>query len=225
MSAIPSITVQNLFGGLSGLLSLMSVVPYLRDVSRGVTLPQRMSWFVFAMLSTSASVAQAAAGAISGALLTGGSAIGFSAVFVASIKRGVGGASRWDFVALGISIAGLVLWHLSNRPMVAVAAIGVAELAAVALTVAKSLEAPGSETLSTWVIDGVAGVVAIIAVGTIDATHLLYPVHHVVLNGSVVAAILIGRRFKQRYLSLNNEHIDVGRWVATPQPTASTPVA
>jgi hypothetical protein len=219
------VTVQHLFGGLSGFLSLICVFPYLRDVSRGVTVPQRMSWFVFAMLSTSATVAQAAAGADSGVLLTGGAAIGFSAVFVASIKRGVGGASRWDFVALGISIAGLVLWHLSDRPMVAVAAIGVAELAAVALTVAKSLEAPGSETLSTWVIDGVAGVMAIIAVGRVDAAHLLYPVHHVVLNGAVVAAILTGHKLKQRSPSLNNENLGIGGLAATPQATANTPVS
>jgi hypothetical protein len=224
VSAIPSSTFHDLFGGLSGALTLLCVFPYLRDVSRGVTVPQRMSWFIFAMLSISATVAQAAAGADSGVLLAGGAAIGFSAVFVTSIKRGVGGASRWDFVALGIGLAGLVLWHLSNRPMVAIAAIGAAEVAAVALTVAKSLKAPGSETLSTWVVDAVAGVMATIGVGTVDAAHLLYPVHHVILNGAVVAAIFAGRKFEQRLPSLNNENIGIGRLAASQRAKADTTV-
>jgi hypothetical protein len=219
------VTIQNLFGGLSGFLTLVCVIPYLRDVLRGATIPQRMSWFIFAMLATGAAVAQAAAGADSGVFLAGGAAIGFSAVFVASIKHGVGGASTWDFVALGIGIAGLVLWHFSDRPMAAVGAIMVAELAAVALTVAKLLRAPGSETLSTWAIDSVAGMVSILAVGKIDATHLLYPAHHVVLNGTVVAAIVTGHRWKQRSPSLNNDNLGVGGLVAIPPTTANTPVS
>jgi hypothetical protein len=216
------VTVQHLFGGLSGFLTLICVIPYLRDVLRGVTVPQRMSWFIFAMLSMSAAIAQAAAGADSGVLLAGGAAIGFSAVFAASIKHGVGGASRWDFLALGIGIAGLVLWHFSNRPLAAVGAIMVAELAAVALTVAKLLKVPDSETLSTWMIDCVAGMMAISAVGKIDATHLLYPVHHVVLNGAVVAAIVTGNRLKQRSPLLDNENVSNGDLVAT---SPGTPVS
>lgn len=218
-------TVQHLFGGLSGFLTLICVIPYLRDVSRGATVPQRMSWFIFALLATGAAVAQAAAGADSGVLLAGGAAIGFFAVFAASIKHGVGGASRWDFMALGIGVAGLALWHFSDRPMAAVGAIMVAELAAVALTVEKLLKAPGSETLSTWVIDSVAGMMAIIAVGKIDATHLLYPFHHVALNSAVVAAIVTGHKLKQRPPSLINENVSNGVLVVTPPATSGTPVS
>jgi hypothetical protein len=217
-------TVQNLFGGLSGFLTLVCVIPYLRDVLRGATIPQRMSWFIFAMLATGAAVAQAAAGADSGVFLAGGAAIGFSAVFVASIKHGVGGASRWDFGVLGIGIAGLMLWLFSDQPMVAVAAIMVAELAAVALTVAKLLKAPGTETLSTWAIDCVAGLIAIIAVGKIDATHLLYPTHHVFLNGTVVAVIVAGHKVKRRSPLLNNENRGSARLVAT-HATAKGPIS
>ncbi len=218
-------TVQHLFGGFAGFLTLICVVPYFRDVRRGVTIPQRMSWFIFAMLSTGATVAQAAAGADSGVLLAGGAAIGFSAVFAASIKRGVGGASRWDFVALGIGIAGLALWHFSNQPMVAVAAIMVAELAAVALTVAKLLKAPGTETLSTWAIDCVAGMMAIIAVGKVDATHLLYPAHHVVLNGAVVTAILTGHKLKQRSPLLKKDNGGSARLAVATHATANGPIS
>jgi hypothetical protein len=182
-----------------------------------------MSWFIFAMLSTGATVAQAAAGADSGVLLAGGAAIAFSAVFAASIKHGVGGASRWDFGALGIGIAGLMLWLFSDQPVVAVAAIMIAELAAVALTVAKLLKTPGTETLSTWAVDCIAGMIAIIAVGEVDATHLLYPAHHVVLNGAVVAAILTGHKMKKRSPLLNNENYGSAKLVAT-HATANGPI-
>ena len=80
------------------------------------------------------------------------------------------------------------------RPLLAVLGVVIAELGAVGLTVRKSLADPGSETRSTWIIDGLAGLLSIVAVDHMTATTLLYPVHHTVANGAVAAAIAIGRR-------------------------------
>jgi hypothetical protein len=185
---------------LSAFVTAACVVPYLRDIRRGTTRPHRTSWFVFATLALVAAVSQALADAGPGTWLAAGSAVGFGAVFIASIRRGVGGSSVADHVARAVAAAGAVASVVTARPMLAVGGVVVAEIGAAALTVRKTLRDPGSETRSTWTADAVAGMLAIGAVDQLTAASLLYPIHHVVANVAVVAAIVIGHR---RSLSLD----------------------
>ena len=179
---------------IAAAMTCACVVPYLRDIRRGTTRPQRASWLVFAALAAVAAVSQALTGNDAGTWLASGSALGFGAVFVASIRRGVGGFAAADRVALAVAVAGTVVSVVMARPLLAVIGVVIAELGAVGLTVRKSLADPGSETRSTWIIDGLAGLLSIVALDHMTTTTLLYPVHHTVANGTVAAAIAIGRR-------------------------------
>jgi hypothetical protein len=179
---------------LSGLLTATCVIPYLRDIYCGTTRPQRVSWFVFATLSIVAAVGQFADGAQAGAWLASGSALGFTLVFVASIRRGVGGTSARDIFSLSVGLVGVVASIAIERPIVAVVAVIVAEIAAVSLTVRKARLDPGTETPATWMIDAMAGAVAILAVTEMSVTELLYPAYHCAVNLWVLAAIAAGRR-------------------------------
>ncbi len=128
---------------VSAVLTAVCVVPYLRDVHRGTTRPQRASWFVFAAVSVVASVSQLAAGGGAGAWLAAGSAVGFSAVFVVSIRHGVGGWSPVDRVVLLIAIAGVAASVVSSRALVAVVAVVAAEAVAIALDRPQGGQRPG----------------------------------------------------------------------------------
>ena len=180
-------------GVVSALLTALCVVPYLRDIARGSTRPQRTSWFVFAALSIVATVSQLINGNLAGAWLAAGAACGFSVVFVVSIHCGEGGWGGADRVSLAVASVGVVVSVMVREPTVAVAAVIAAELSAVSMTVRKARSDPGSETLATWVLDGVAGVIAIGAVTSPSLAALLYPVHHTCVNGWVVATIVRAR--------------------------------
>lgn len=179
---------------LSAALTAVCVVPYLRDVRRGTTRPHRASWLVFALLSLVAAASQTLDGAGPGAWLAAGSALGFTLVFIASVRHGVGGFATSDRVALGIAAVGTGISVATAEPLIAVASVVAAELAAVALTARKAFVDPASETLSTWLLDCLAGAVAIVAVERLSTADLLYPLHHTVANAAVVVAILAGRR-------------------------------
>jgi hypothetical protein len=183
---------------ISGVLTAICVIPYLRDVYRGSTRPQRVSWFVFATLSIVVAVSQFAEGAHAGAWLASGSALGFTLVFLASLQHGVGGTSLRDVVSLSVALAGTAVSILIERPIVAVFAVIAAELAAISLTARKALREPASETASTWLIDGLAGVFAVFAVTEWSVTELLYPVHHVIVNAWVLGAIALGTATENR---------------------------
>ena len=93
-----------------------------------------------------------------------------------------------------MTIVGVVLGLIAETPLVVGGPVVIAELAAVSLTVHKSLRDPRSETRSTWFIDCLAGVVAIAAVPDLSLAALLYPVHHTLANAAVLVAIAVGRR-------------------------------
>ena len=185
-------------GYVSAALTALCVVPYLVDIYRGTTRPQRISWFVFATLSIVAAVSQFLEGADAGAWLATGSAAGFTLVFLASLRHGVGGSSPRDIFSLAVALVGVVASILVARPIVAVLAVIAAELAAISLTVRKAVRDPASETPSTWCIDALAGVVAVLAVTHASAAELLYPLHHVLVNAWVLGAIAMGRATRNR---------------------------
>ncbi len=179
---------------LAGALTMVCVVPYLLDTLRGTTKPQRTSWFVFTAMAAIASVSQFADGATAGAWLTAGAAIGFAAVFVVSLPRGEGGFHAADVSVLAVAATGLVLWGTTGDPLAALLAIVAAEVAAIALTAAKAYRAPTSETPASWLLDAAAGALTLLAVSHWTFRDVLYPVHHLVVNVSVLVAIYLGRR-------------------------------
>lgn len=175
-------------------LTALSVVPYTVAIRRGTLRPQRTSWFVFAVLSTVATATQFASGGGSGAWLSLGSAIGFAAVAALAVRAGVGGRAPGDVVTIGLTAASVTVWLATGRPLLGTAAVVVAELAAIVLTVRKEVAMPGSERPETWAIDAAAGVLALAAVPAMTTGHVLYPLHHTLANGWVVATVAHSRR-------------------------------
>lgn len=178
----------------SATLTALSVVPYTVAIRRGTLRPQRTSWFVFAVLSAVAAASQFAAGAGSGAWLSLGSAIGFGTVFALTVRAGVGGRSPSDLFTLGLTATSVVVWLTTGRPLFGIVAVVIAEIAAVVLTVRKEHTLPGTERPESWAIDAVAGVLALAAVPAVTFAQVLYPLHHTIVNGWVVATVARSRR-------------------------------
>jgi hypothetical protein len=99
-----------------------------------------------------------------------------------------------------VAAAGTAAWLLSARPLLGLLGVVVAEGAAISLTARKALADPDSETLATWIVDGIAGLIAIGATANASLLTLLYPIHHAVANGLIVAAIAVGRNRRTTFL-------------------------
>lgn len=182
---------------IAGLMTASCAVPYVRAIRRGDARPQRTSWFIFAVLTTVAAVAQLVDGASAGAFLAVGAAISFTTIFALSVRHGEGGSGVPDAFAMVLLVVGLVGWWATDDPFVAVVAVILGELPAVVLTVMKTWKQPSSEAFATWVIDGAAGV---IAAATVWAWHveLVYPVWHIISNATVVVTVLLGNHHLRR---------------------------
>ena len=191
------------FGVASAVLGLAAYVPYIRDILRGTTHPQRASWLIWAALSSIAFGAQVHEGASASLWFAGSQVLGSGIVFVLSIFCGRGEfLSRPDERALWVAVVGIVIWYFTETAFYALALTITISLLGGMLTVSKAYQRPDSETLSKWGTALVASSLALVSVGTVDWVLLAYPMYLFALNGMIVCAILFGRSNESRYAAL-----------------------
>jgi len=182
-----------LFGYLTAVTFLIGFVPYVRDILRGKTKPERMTWFVWSVMGIISFSSILANDGGWGLILPGTDTLAVIIVFILSIKRGVGGLLRRDIIALVVSGLGLAAWAATDEPVVALLVnIGI-DLAGAYLTVIKTYLSPHSELLFAWLMGTLSGVLSLFAVSW-TPDQLIYPVSFLLVDVSIVAAILLGRR-------------------------------
>ena len=183
-----------IFGYISAVLSLLMVVPYVRDILYGGTRPERASWLIWTVLTSIAFFSQLAKGATDSLWLSAGQTLAVLIVLLLSTKYGVGGLTKWDIRALMAAGVGLVIWYFTNEAAYALFVIIIIDSIGTLLTVVKSYKEPETETISTFVMSGTSGVFGALAVGSLDFILLAYPFYIIVANYAIAGAILLGRR-------------------------------
>ena len=180
-------------GLAAGAVGVADTVPYIRDILRGTTRPHRGTWLIWGSLAIVVSLSQWADGASWSLVMSGTQAVLISCIFVLSIRRGEGGLSAPELFMIGVAGAGVAVWIAADEPLVATGCVVAADLIGTALMVPKTYRDPQSETLLTFALASVAGVLAAASVGAIDATLLLYPLYFCLANGAL-ALLIAGRR-------------------------------
>lgn len=186
--------MQQLFGYISAVLSIAMIFPYIRDIFRLQTRPERGSWFIWTILGFIAFFSQLSKGATDSLWLTGGQTAAVLIIFLLSLKYGYGGLGKRDFRALIGAIVGLILWYLTSEATYALLFVILVDSIGTVLTLLKAYKDPESETLSTWIMSGTSGVFGMLAVGNLNLILLAYPFYLVLANYVIVVAILLGRK-------------------------------
>ncbi len=187
-----------LAGYLSGIAILLSFLPYIRDIFRDKTKPERASWLIWTILGSISFFSQFAKGATWSLILPGVQAVGDALIFLLALKYGLGGLQKRDIVGLTGAAIGLVLWVLTGEAAVALFIVIFIDAIGSALTVIKTYEHPSTETVSSWVLTFLGGLFACIAVGRLDFILLAFPLYICLAGASVLVAIWLG--FKRRRL-------------------------
>lgn len=180
-------------GVLAGVVSVVDGLPYIRDTWAGITRPHRGTWLIWSVLAIVAFSAQAAQGGAWSLVLVATQALFTTTICVLSLRRGEGGMSRGDASMLVLAGAGVVGWGISSKPLVATACVVFADSLGVAMMLPKTWRDPHSETLMTFALAGVAGVLGAAAVGRADVDLLLYPAYFAMANATI-AVVIWGRR-------------------------------
>jgi hypothetical protein len=182
------------FGFLSGILPMIGVVPYDRDIFRRKTRPHRGSFLIWSILGGVAFFTQFAKGATWSLFLPGADTIATLSIFILSIRYGTGGLNKRDVGGLVLAALGLVLWFVTKQPLVALLLVIGIDAVGTVLTAIKTWEDPHSETFLSWLLASLGGLFAVFAVGKLSFVLLVYPTYIFTANGSINIVMLLRRK-------------------------------
>ncbi|HVU79979.1 MAG TPA: hypothetical protein VHD37_01295, partial [Candidatus Paceibacterota bacterium] len=180
---------------ITGVLTLSAVVPYVRDMLRGTTRPNLVTWGLWLIIQAIFIAAQFSAGASLSVLLPLAEMLTVGLVFALGLfGYGYRKYRGLDVVCLGIAVAAIVLWQISSDPLAAMWLALAADLVAGVPTLAKAYLDPKSETPSAYFLVFISAMFGGLSSAVIDMPNLMWPVYICAFNGSVLALILLGRK-------------------------------
>lgn len=182
------------FGYISAFFAALGFIPYFRDIFNGKTKPQRVTFFIYSILGSIAFFSQQVKGATNSLWLPGIMTALVFFTFLLSLKHGVGGFAKKDFIVLLIAALGLGVWYFTNEAAIALYIVIIIDAAGTYLTIEKAYKYPATETLSSWALRSLAAFFAFLAVGTLNIILISYPLYIFLIDAAVVAAILLGKR-------------------------------
>ncbi len=178
---------------LSSLLMTVGTIPYVLDIFRGKTSPQRASWGIWSTLAVISFFSQLSAGAAESLWFIGAQVVGVGLVFILSFKFGTGGFSKLDSTCLGGAALGLVLWFFTGDPMIALYLVILVDFFGNIPTIKKGFEEPQSETIACFALSGLSGLAGALSVEGFAWHLVLYPLYILLANTTIVSSILLGR--------------------------------
>ena len=189
--------MAELFAILSGVILIAGAPPYLIDILKGKTRPERATWFIWSVLGTIAFFSQLSLHGNWSLVFVGLDGLGSIIVFLLALKYGVGGWTRLDKVALAIAATGLGISFIARSPTIALSGVVLADMSGLALTVRKTFQDPSSETTITWFFIGTSALLGTLSVGKLQFNLLLYPVYLMLGNYLVLVAKYSGLAFRK----------------------------
>lgn len=183
-----------IIGILALIIQLVANFPYIWGIVRGGIRPNRVSFFIFALLAIIAYISQAASGATFSNLVTLGLAFNCSLIFLLSLWRGQGGLNRFDLTCLLFAVMGVIGWKLSNIPVVATISVVIADAMGLIPTIKKTYFAPDTEGALAW---GMVTVAALFSLSTAIGQNWsiwLFPLYSVLGNGTETILIIYRRQ-------------------------------
>lgn len=181
-------------GLLGGVVELVGLAPYLRDIISGQTRPSRASWTIWSVLSFIALAGQWAAGASASLWFTVVQALACVTILMFALRNKQDHFSWLDVACLIVAALALVGWYVSHNPLVALILIVLVDIMGLVPTLHKSYIDPDSETLSAWIMSAIGGGLAAVAVGSLNFTLILYPGYIFIANMLTCAVIISSRR-------------------------------
>jgi hypothetical protein len=180
-------------GIASGVVMIIGIVPYVRDIFHGTTKPERATWWVWTLLNVLSLSAQIGAHAGWSLLMTIAQGLVTLLVAMLSIWRGYGRFHRRDLIALLVACLGAGLWWLLKSPLAALIIVVLVDVNGFWLTISKTWKAPQTETLSSWALSALSGLLGMLAVGSLNFTQFLYPLY-ITLGNLLLVTIIVWRR-------------------------------
>ncbi|HTJ73335.1 MAG TPA: hypothetical protein VL481_01960 [Verrucomicrobiae bacterium] len=184
-----------MLGVIAGVVGAIGYAPYIRDILKGTTKPDRASWLIWLLEYAALFCAQLSVGTAGSLWLIGLQLLAVIAINILSYRYGTGGFTKENSLVLLSVCAVLTAWYFIRSADLTIILLIAVEASGVILTMRKVYKQPGSETLIMWALIALAGMIGVIAIGK-NASLILYayPVALIVMGLGVMGASWLGSK-------------------------------
>ena len=189
-------TIYGLFGITAGILELAAASIYIVSILAGKTKPDRVTWWVLALVSGMITASYFASGARETIWLPAAYTLAFTVFGILSLYYGEGPAalSALDRFALVGALMSAVVWWLMRSPVPALFMNICTEFIGLVPTIAKSYRRPWTESRSSWILATIASLLNVFAITEWSYVIAAYPLYIFSTNLVIVAFILNRKR-------------------------------
>ncbi|MCR4329179.1 MAG: hypothetical protein NUV65_01380 [Candidatus Roizmanbacteria bacterium] len=182
--------MQHIFILISSTIALISPIVYSIAIFKGKAKPHRTTRLVLLIitsLTTASLFAQHNTVAIYlAAVLT----LQSIAIFILSIKYGMGGWGKTDVLCLLLALLGILLWKITDNPRIALYfAIG-ADFTGVIPTILKTYRLPHTEVWTYYMLGIFAALFSLMAIKVWVVDQYAYPVYIMLINLIIVLLVI-----------------------------------
>lgn len=185
-------------GLLAGIIKIAAYVPYVWSTVNGATRPNRASWWIWAVLGAVSYASWRRSGEEAGWWIPAIMVAGPFFIGLLSLRYGAGGVSRLDRRVLAGTILAMALWGVTGDAALALFFNIMVDALAAVPTIHKAWQKPESESLPAWLLSFTAFGLNLLAIEKWTPFSAAYPLYLCVLAGSIITAILLGRRRRSK---------------------------
>lgn len=189
-------TTAETIGIISGIFLITGYIPYIYEVIKKTTIPNRASWLIWTISTVTILFGLEETGTSEAIWVPVADAIGCSLIFLMAIFVGTGGWSKTDRFSFAISVISIALWWYTGNPLVGLFTNLLIYISGYIPTIAKSIRDPYHESLTAWsffLIGVVLNLVTVIIGKDTGYLVWLYPIVLVATVGTLYFFLI--RRF------------------------------
>lgn len=191
----------------SGLVTLVAGFPYIYDVLKKKTHPRIVSWFMWGLIGLIGAFASSSENHLSATVLSGTSAVVCFLIFILGLKTGLKEIEKLDILSFFGSITGVGLWIFFDSPSLAVVSVIIADFIATIPTIKHGFQKPEEETIATFILAGLGGLLATLSAKSFAVTAIANPIYIAVINATVVSSIVLGRK-KRGVIGISGDNLN-----------------
>jgi hypothetical protein len=186
---------------LSVVLNIVGSAHYAIGTLKGVTKPNRVTWFLWTLAPMIAFTAMLQDGVGMPALMTLAIGVGPLMVLIASFvnRNAYWQVTRLDIACGALSILALVLWLITGEGFVAVFLSILADLVAGVPTVIKAYKEPHTERYLVFLLGSIGAIITLLAIDKWEFSYYAFPIYFFLLCAVLFVLVRFpAARFKKQ---------------------------
>lgn len=178
---------------LAGILVLVSPLPYIIDIIRNKTHPNMVTWVTWSLINSINTAAAFKSGAWQTGLFGLCGTLATVSIATLALWHGVKKYTAFDVTCQIIALLGIPLWVLTGQPALAVLLVLGVDFSGGLPTLRHAWKAPQEETLKTFALTAVAGLLLLLSLNHYTFIAVAMPLYILLFDSAIVFAIAYGR--------------------------------